>query len=153
MAAIAGILSVASGVLGAIGQQRQAEAQAQAAEFQAKTLEQRARSEREAAAAEAQDFRRQGSRARAASIARTGGSGVEADTGSPLLVDEAFVKDVALGSSRIRHGGEVRGTRLDQQAGLSRSQAGFARQAGGIQAGTSLLSGFRPLLSGQSQFG
>jgi hypothetical protein len=63
-------------------------------------------------------------------------------TGSPLLVDESFVKDIALGSARILQGGEVRGTRLTQQGELARFQGKNAKAASRIRAGQSLLSGF-----------
>ena len=147
--------SVLSGVMGASGAAQQARAAQQAANFQAEVQEQQAQAERDRAAVEAQDFRREGSRARAASLARMGASGTVASEGSPLLVDEAFVKELALGSARIQHGGEVRGTRLDQQAELTRAEGRSARRAGGINAGASLLSGLSggaSILSGSTAF-
>lgn len=142
MTALAGALSIGSGLLGAFGALKSGKAAAQAAKFQAKILEQQAASERDVSRAEAEDFRRRGSRARASSIARLSGTGAAIE-GSPLLVDESFVKDIALGSARILQGGEVRGTRLGQQAVLSRFEGKAARTAGRIGAGASLLSGLR----------
>lgn len=139
---IAGAASALSGVVGAMGAIQQGRAAQQAANYQAEVQEQQAEYERQASAVEASDFRREGHRRRASSFARTGASGVSQTSGSPLMVDEAFVKDVALGSARILHGGEVRGTRLEQQAGLSRAEGKASRAAGGIRAGQSLLTGF-----------
>lgn len=135
------ILSIGSGILGAIGAIQEGNAADKAGKFQQKVLDQQAASERDKAGAEAEDFRRGGSRARASSLARLAASGA-APEGSPLLVDAAFVKDIALGSSRVLQGGDVRGTRLEQQGVLARFEGRNAKSASRIRAGQSLLSGF-----------
>lgn len=135
------ILSIAGGFLGAFGAIQEGKAADRAGKFQQKVLDQQAASERDVSRADAEDFRRRGSRARASSISRLSASGAAVE-GSPLLVDEAFVKDIALGSARILQGGEVRGTRLNQQGVLARFEGKNAKFASKIKAGQSLLSGF-----------
>lgn len=136
-------MSILSGILGAVGAIREGKAADRAAKFQAEVLDQQAASERNVAGAEAEGFRRRGSRARASSIARGGASGIDTQKGSPLLVDEAFVKDIALGSARVLQGGEVRGTRLEQQGVLSRFQGKNAKSASLFRAGQSILTGIQ----------
>ena len=139
---MSGILSIAGGFLGAVGALQAGKAADRAGKFQQAVLDQQAASERDVSRAVAEDFRRRGSRARASSIARLSASGAAVE-GSPLLVDEAFVKDIALGSARILQGGEVRGTRLAQQGVLARFEGKAAKAASKIRAGQSLLTGFR----------
>ena len=70
-----------------------------------------------------------------------GASGVDPATGSPLLVSEDIAGEVELQAQRIRAGGEVRATRLEQQAQLSRLQGRQAQTGGFLRAGSLLLSG------------
>ncbi len=142
MSGAAAALSIGSGVFGALGALRQGAAARAAGKFQQKVMKQQAASERSAARAEAEDLRISGSRARASSLARLGASGVDV-SGSPLMVDEAFVRDVALQSARALHGGQVRGQRLEQQGKLARFAGNNARTASFFGAGSSLLSGLR----------
>lgn len=151
LAAFAALSGVSTGfqVLGNIQQGKAAQ---KAAEFQARVQEQQANAERQAAAAEAEDFRRRFSRRRAGNVARLGGSGVDI-AGSPLLVFEDFEREAALQSSRLLNIGDVRATRLEQQADLTRAGGRSARRAGTLRAGQSLLSGGASLLSGLQRFG
>ena len=144
-------LSIGGGILGAIGAIQEGKAADKAGKFQQKVLDQQAASERDVAGASAEDFRRSGSRKRASSIARLSGGGV-APEGSPLLVDEAFVKEIALGSGRLLHGGAVRGARLEEQGELARFQGRNAKAASRIKAGSSLLSGLSGAI-GSTGFG
>lgn len=134
------VLSLAGTALGAVGQIQAGQAQAQAAQAQAQINEQQARSERETAAVEAQDFRRSERRQIAAARATRLAQGVVL-AGSPLLVDEDTVREVALGSSRLQHRGLVRGHRLDQEAELARARGSAAQTASYFNAGSSLLGG------------
>lgn len=132
-------LSFAGGALGAVGQIAAGQAEARAAKYNAKVQEQQARQEREAAAVEAEDFRREERRKQAAAGAARAATGVTG-AGSPLLVDEATVREIALGASRYRYRGAVRSNRLMQEAELSRMRGKAASTAGYIGAGSSLLS-------------
>ncbi len=131
---------LAAGAVGAIGAIQQGQAAKASGDFQQGVLDQQAAGERDKAGADAEDFRSRGGRARASSLARLGASGAGA-TGSPLLVDEAFVKNIALGSARIAQGGDVRAQRLGQQGTLSAFQGRSARTGSFFSAGSSLLSG------------
>ncbi len=143
-----GALSLASGAVGLIGsavqasgQRRAAEAEAQANEFNAKATRQQAESERDAAGAEADDYQRRQSRIMAERRAAGGASGIT-NAGSPLLVEESMLREIALGTSRIGHQGFVRESRLEDSATLDTMRAGNAREAGRRAAGATLLTGF-----------
>ena len=58
-----------------------------------------------------------------------------------MLVSEDFAGEVELQALRIRSGGEVRATRLEQQAQLTRFKGRQARTAGFIRGGALLVSG------------
>lgn len=138
--ALLGALAVGGGALKAIGSIQEGNAAGNAADFNARASEQQAAQERDAAAAEGRDYRRQEGRRRASSLAARGASGTTG-AGSPLLVDEATVREIALGASRIKYGGDVKATRLQQEAELYRMRGRSSRTAGYLNAGTSLLSG------------
>lgn len=152
MTSAAALLSVGASFIAAKGALQQGRAEDEAAQFQANALEAQAASERDAAGAEAEDFSRQQSRTRASSLARLGASGVSS-AGSPLLVDEAFIREGALGEMRILQSGSVRSTRLKDQAGLERTRGKFARRAASLSATGSLLTGFSGALSSGGFFG
>lgn len=135
------IALVAGAVLAAAGTAYTGVQQAQQADTQAGIMAQQARSERQAAAAAEADFRRQQSREMGRRRAMMGGTGVDPSSGSSLLATEDFAAEVELGALRIRHGGQVGATRLEQQAAMERAR-GRAEQTGGfIRSGSLLLSG------------
>ena len=111
------------------------------ADAQAKVQRQQAERERLDAANAESDFRRQQSRLLAARRAALGGSGVESGVGSPLLVSEDFASETELQALRIRSGGELRGTRLEQQSELTRFAGKNARTQGFLRGGSLLASG------------
>jgi hypothetical protein len=141
IAALTAIATIGSTVFGAVGSIQSAGAERDAAEFNAKVTEQQAKAEREAADAEAADYRRGEMRKVSAARAMRGATGVTM-AGSPLLIDESTVREVALGSARIGHAGSTRSWRLRQEAELERMRGRKAMQAGYWRAGKSLLSGF-----------
>lgn len=138
---MSGIAGIFGSVLGAIGAIAQGQAEARAAEYNAELMEQQARQAREAASAEAQDFKRLEHRKLAASTAARGAMGV-AQAGSPLMVDDAVVREIALGASRLTYAGQVKSTRFQNEAELERIRGKNAKIASYFGAGTSLLSGF-----------
>ena len=127
-------------VVSAVGAISAGVAQSKQAKFQAAVARQQAEQARLKSASEEKDFRRRQSRAFATRRAALGASGVEATTGSPLLVSEDFVGEAELQALRIRQGGEVRATRLEQQASLFQAKGRSARTAGFFRGGSLLLS-------------
>lgn len=138
IALVAGLAAAAASAGGAVYSGIQAQDQAEA---QAKVLAQQARSERDAAAAAERDFRSEQSRLMARRRALLGGTGVDPSTGSPLLASEDFAGEVELQALRIRHGGEVSATRLQQQSALERARGGAELTGGFVRGGSLLLSG------------
>lgn len=137
---LSAVASLGASVVGAAGAAKQAEAEQQAADYNAMVLRQQAQQERDAAKVEASDFRRKENANMARAAAARGGTGVTM-AGSPLLVDEATVREVALGASRLVYGGEVRANRLEEQAKLSHMSGKAAITAGKYKAGSTLLTG------------
>jgi hypothetical protein len=139
--------------------QAQYGAEAQASDYNAALSSQSAAAERDAAAAESQDYERHNLYALESGIAAQGASGVTPE-GSPLMVNSATVREIALGAARIQQGGEKRATELENEAQLykfraayARQAGGYAGQAGGIQAASSILSGASTILSTGASFG
>lgn len=147
-------ISLGAGLVGSLvqasGQRAEARAAEQSAKFDAAAKEQQAVSERDAAAVEASDFRRRQGRILAERRAAAGASGITS-AGSPLLVEEATLREIALGSARAGHQGFVRGSRLEDAAALDRQRGGNARKAGRIDAGSTLLSGFGDFAGGLAE--
>jgi len=139
-AAIAATAAVASAGIGAAGAIHQGKATQAAAEFNAATLTQQAAREKEIAELQANQFSQAQQRLRSGMLAKRVASGVQI-TGSPLLVDEDAVDEIAFNEALIRAGGEVKATRLQQQADLERFSGGSARISGMFRAGGSLLQG------------
>lgn len=133
-------LTIGGGVIKGIGAIQQGNAEGQAADFNALASQQQAAQERDSAAAESRDYRRQEGR-RLASTTAARGAGGTTGAGSPLLVDEATVREIALGSARIKYAGDVKSTRLEQEAELYKMRGKSARTAGYLSAGSSILSG------------
>jgi hypothetical protein len=69
------------------------------------------------------------------------GSGVQLDTGDPLLTEQDFGGEVELQALKIRNGGEVRGTRLEQSAALARAKGDAAMTGSYFRAGSLLVGG------------
>jgi len=137
--ATAAIIGVA--LVGAVAAKSQGDAANKAAKAQASITEQQAARERVVAEQNESDFRRDQARSFGERRAAFGASGVDQTTGSPLLAVDDFAAEVELQASRIREGGEIRSTRLEQQAALTRQAGKNAQQRGLFRAGSSLLSG------------
>ncbi|HDZ39710.1 MAG TPA: hypothetical protein ENH62_15775 [Marinobacter sp.] len=125
-------------IAGALYQGIQADAQARR---QSRALRQQSTSERLLAAENEALFRRQQSRVLASRQAGLGAAGVDPSTGSPLAVSEDFAGEVELQAQRIRAGGDIRATRLEQQAKLTRSSGRSALIGGFLRSGSLLVSG------------
>ena len=110
----------------------------QQAKTQAAIMRQQAERERLQAEADEQEFRDQQQREMARRRAILGGAGIEAGTGSALLASEDFAGEAELQALKIRNGGDVRATRLQQQASLVRAK-GRADQTGSLFRAGSLM--------------
>lgn len=141
MAAFTTIALVAVAAVGAFAAVQQGKAAEKSAKFQASIQEQQAAREREASAQSERDFRREQKFFMARRKAALGARGVVPTTGSPLLGTADFEREAELQALRIREGGEIRGTRLEQQAQLNRMAGSNARTAANFRAGSSLLTG------------
>ena len=135
------IALIAGAAVSAIGAIQQGQAANQQAKLQAGVMRQQARGERRQSALSEAEFRRDQSRVLAGRRAALGAAGVQQATGSPLLVSEDFAGEVELQALRIREGGEVRATRLQQQAQLGRLAGRQAQTGGFLRGGSLLLSG------------
>ena len=145
-----GIAAVGT-IASAVGTISAGQAAKRRGKFQAAVATQQATRERQVAAGNERDFRKSQS-AKLASFRATAGN----LTGSQLLSAEDFAGETELNALRIRDAGEVRGTRLEQQASLLTSAGKSAATAGFIRGGASLLTGFSSLGSkfgGKTGFG
>lgn len=154
-AVVGGGLQIAGGAVGAQAALNKGEAEqfayqakAQAAQYNAEVASQRAASERESAVAMTSDYLRKGSAAFSSGVAARGATGVT-EAGSPLMVDEATMREIALGASRTLDTGVRRARALEDEAALYTAEARnapiagqYARQGSYLAADASLLSGF-----------
>ena len=145
LTAASAVFSAVSSISQGIAAGRQAKAESEAAarqsEAQAEINRQQAERERQVSGQQEEDFRSRQRRAAAAVRAAGGARGVDVSVGSPLLSAQDFIRETERQALRIREGGEIRSTRLEQQADLFRMQGRAARTSGLLSAGTSLLSG------------
>lgn len=148
MAALSTILLLASAGLGAASAVQQGNAAKKQADFQARVAQDQAARERQVSAEEERDFRKSQSANFAERRAALGKSGVSTGTGSPLLAADDFASEVELQAQRIRAGGQIKSSRLDQESGFLRQAGRNAQQQGLFRGGASLLSGL-----GQANFG
>ncbi len=135
------VLAIASAAATAVGSISAGRAAEKRDKKQAEISNQQAARERQVAGEQADDFLKSQRRAAAAVRAAGGARGIDISVGSPLLTAEDFARQTTKQASRISEGGEIRATRLDQQADLLRDRGRAAKTAGLIGAGESLLSG------------
>jgi hypothetical protein len=124
--AIIGLIGAAAGAAGGISQ---AQAVNKQRDFQANVAEQE------------RDYRKAQSSRLAQIRASMGASGTDTSTGTPLLALSDFEGETERNALRIRSGGEIRASRLDQEGSLYRMAGKSERSAGYGRAGSSLLSG------------
>lgn len=99
-----------------------------------------AENERAGAAEQERDFRKKQSSELAKRRAAMGASGTEM-TGTPLLAFGDYAAETELQAQRIRESGNLRGSRLEQEADLNRQAGKSAMQRGLFRAGSALLTG------------
>lgn len=133
------LVGLAGGALGAVGSIAKGQATQQASNYNAAVDTQRAAEEKDQAAASTQDYIRKGSDVESSAVAAQGATGVTG-SGSPLMVDENTVRQVALGAARTLQGGQLRASRLQDDATLQRMKGDNAVTASYLDAGSSLLT-------------
>lgn len=146
--ALGSVVSAAGAIQQGKAAQAQANYNAALQNQQAEIQRQQAQTATEQAAANEQAFRTQEERAMATRRAMLGGAGIETSTGSPLLTSQDFASEAELQALRIRNGGQVASTRLDQQAQLTDLAAAGTRAAGANAASSSYFRAGASLLSG-----
>ena len=136
--AIVAIIGAVAGAASSLREGQEAESQA---DFEAAVKAQQAERERRIAAGDEEGFRIAQSRLQGDRTAQLGASGVDPTTGSPVDTGGDLAAEIELQALRIREGGQVRGTRLDQESLLTSAAGDTARTRGQARAGASLLRG------------
>jgi hypothetical protein len=137
-ASVIGLIGAAAGAAGGISQAQAAKKQA---DFQANVSAQQAEQERLAASEQERDYRKAQSDRLAQIRASMGASGTDTSTGTTLLAISDFEGESERNALRIRSGGDIRASRLEQQGSLYRMAGKSQQSAGYGRAGSSLLSG------------
>lgn len=141
--------SVGVQAAGTIAQGKAAKSQADA---EAGQLDYQAAVERDNAAAEAALIRRAGARARGETLAGTVASGIKIGEGSALDAERQVMQDSEVDAQLAILTGDRSARSLTSSAAQRRAAGRAARNAGYLQAGTSLLSaGARGLTPGAQQ--
>lgn len=135
---VAVLAGAAFSAAGSVSEGRAAKKESQ---FRAGVAEQQAAREVQVSTETERDFRKRQAALFAERRAALGASGVRQDTGSPLLTQQDFLDETELQALRIREGGELRATRLEQEADFMRRAGRSAQKRGIFRAGSSLLSG------------
>jgi len=133
---------MALAAIGAIFQLEEGRNAKQQADFEAAIAKQQAETERRNAVATEAEFRITQARNVGDRRATIGASGVQVGTGSPLDVTGDLAAEIELQALRLRQGGEVRATRLDQGAVLKERAGKNLLTRSRTRAGSTLLSGF-----------
>ena len=139
MAVASPYLLAAGTAVSTFGAIQQGQATKASSRFQAAVQQQQAERERLEAAQREDDFRRARSRDQGTRRAGFGATGVEPGEGSPLITSEDFAAEAELQALRLRAGGELRATRLEQAAALNRFQGSAANRAGFVRGGSLLI--------------
>jgi len=119
------------------------------ARSQAKVMEQQASFERAQAQIDADEFRRRQRRLLGTARATRGATGVDLLSGSPLLVDDDTIDQIVFETERVRQGGDIRATRMEQQAGFTRASGASDLAGSVLSAGGTFLTSD----TGKSLFG
>lgn len=141
MAALPMVLMVASAAVSAVGAVRSSQAQAAASDYNAQVARQNAQIAEAQGNAAAEAHSRDAQRKMGAAVAAYGAAGVDTSSGSPSDVLADSARSAALDNLTIKYNAKLRAMGLEQQATLDNMSAANSRQAGVINATSSLLSG------------
>lgn len=137
---IAAAVSIGSGVVGAIGASKKAEAEAQAAEYNANIQRTQATQAILQSQEEERRIRQQGAKALGQSRANIAASGLTLDASALDVLAESS-QNVELDALTARHSGKMKAWALQSGATLDTMRASSAREAGSYGAASSLLGG------------
>jgi hypothetical protein len=136
---------VALAVLGAgysaYSSYQQGQAQGKLNDYNAALADQQAQTTQRDAAIQANATRRQNARILAKQRAGFAANGIDASTGSPLLVESEQAGYLEMGALETQRQGSIEAGRLSQQAVLDRMAGKNARVAGTMNATATALSG------------
>lgn len=133
------ILALGGGMMGALGSISAGTEGKAAGEFNAQIEDNNAQFARAAGEERAQQIIKAGDMARSTTRARASASGLVADTGSPLLVQQEDVYQAALDAEKARYAGSVDASGHASRARLYRLSGNQKEKAGQIGAASSLL--------------
>ena len=128
------------GLVGAVGNIMGGQSQEAALERQAVILQEQAKREDVIANMEADRLAEQNSALLGRQRAVAAGNGIDLGSGTSLMLQAQTARDASFDEDLIRAGGDIRATRLRQDAGLTRISARQAGSGGFMRAGTTLLS-------------
>ena len=140
-ATIAAYSAIGSAVIGAVAAISSGMQQKKAAELNANIARGQAEQARKAAEERADMYRRNAARRMATMRARMGASGIEMETGSPLLALMDSASEAKRDELRILHGGEAQAWAFEQESKAQTFAGANAMTAAWGQAGSSLLAG------------
>lgn len=127
-------ITVAGHITEGIAAERQSKAQA-------RFLKQKADYGLRAAAVEAEDYWRSGSRVSATQRSRLGGSGVDVERGTARGVREDTYREIALMKERLLHKGKVQAIGLEQQADYQKILGKHRKRMAFFSAGAAAFGG------------
>jgi len=133
---------IASAIVSTASSIASGQASARAAKFQSALLAQQAERQRQLSERQAERFRREQSAIAASARVKRAGSGVLPNEGTSLLVEDTLFDEILLGEAFIKQSGQVRASRLLNEAALTRFRGRAARDQGFLSAGDTLLTGF-----------
>jgi len=142
------VAQVIGTVVSAIGAIQGGKAERRQADYQSQILQQKAAQEQLTAQQEEEDYRRRQRHLLAEQRAVLGGSGVLLSEGTPLLLAADAASEIEYQALKVRRGGAIQATRLEQEAQLRRMSGKSAEKSGFMRAGAGLLTGLGTLSSG-----
>jgi hypothetical protein len=132
-------MALGGGLIGAYGSIAAGNEAKAAGEFNARIEEDNAEFAKVAGEERAKQIIRAGDESRSTTRARASASGLVADTGSPLLVQEEAVYQAALGANKARYTASVEAYGHRNRGRLYRMSGRQAQSAGYVRAGASML--------------
>lgn len=141
MAALPLVLTLAPTALAASGQMKQAQAQQQAAQFNQQVAQQNVNIAASEGAAASAIQTQQTERELGAATAAYGAAGVQENTGSAADVLESSARNATLNNLTLKYNYTLKGLGYTNLANLDQAAGANEKQAGGMGAAASLLSG------------
>jgi hypothetical protein len=144
------VAAVSAGV-GAYASYAQAQQQQDVAKYQAKLEQNRAQAAQQQAQSASDTLREQDRRIMAQQRAIVGGEGLSME-GSPLMILMDSAEQAQLEQQRVKYGGSLQAAGLQNQAKLLRYEGAQYARAGGVTAGTTLVTGASSALANYARY-